>query len=173
MLHKIPFMLAVFGMLGGVSIAILFGVNEDLIKDEIAAGLEQNTKLQSVSDPAEKEQMLEAEAEKNWRYYQRYHFHATGIGAMSLALLLFLVRVGAPEKFKLAASYLISVGGLLYPFVWLFAGMYGPVMGRSEAKEAFAVFGYMGGLFLVGVLLTLVLAMKFDIEGAESPTSSA
>jgi len=173
MLNKIPFMLAILGMLGGVSIAILFGVNEDLVKDQIAAGLEQNAKIQAMADPAEKEQMLEAEADANWRYYQRYHFHATGIGAMSLALLLFLVRVSAPQKFKLAASYLISVGGLLYPFVWLFSGIYGSVMGRAEAKEAFALFGYMGGLFLVGVLLALALALKFEIEGAERPTTGA
>lgn len=168
MLNKIPFLLTVLGMAGGVFIAILFGVNEDLFKNKIKDGLTRNVKIQAMADPAEKEAKLKAEADKNWRYYQRYHFHATGIGAMSLALLLFLVRVGAPDKPKLAASYLVSVGGLLYPFVWLFAGMYGPEMGRHEAKEAFAFFGYMGGLFLIGVLLTLALAVKFDIEGAES-----
>jgi hypothetical protein len=53
---------------------------------------------------------------------------------------------------------MIAIGGFLYPFVWLFAGLYGPEMGRSEAKEAFAVFGYMGGVYLVGILYALYLA---------------
>lgn len=58
-----------------------------------------------------------------------------------------------------AAADLMSIGGLLYPFVWLFAGIYGPEMGRTEAKEAFAIFGYMGGLFLVGAIFTLILGI--------------
>ena len=164
MLKKIPFLLAIAGMAGGVFIAILFGANEAMFEHKIAAGLERNAKIQAIADPAAKAAKIEAEAGKNWRYYQRYHFHATGIAAMVLGLLLFLARVDAPENLKLAASYLSAGGGFLYPFVWLFAAMYGPEMGRHEAKEAFAVFGYSGGLFLLGVLLTLGLAAKYEIR---------
>lgn len=164
MLTRLPFMIAILGMVGGVFIAILFGVNEEMFQKRIESGLALNVKIQQIADPAEKEAKISSEAGKNWRYYQRFHFHATGIGAMMMGLLLFLGRLNAPRRPVLAASWLVAVGGFLYPFVWLFAGIFGPEMGRSEAKEAFAIFGYMGGLFLVGGLLTLILAAKYPMQ---------
>lgn len=158
MLRKIPFFLSILGMLGGVFIAILFGADESLFKKRIAAGLEKNVKIQSIQDTEKKQEMINAEADKNWRYYQRYHFHANGISGLCLALLILLGFVQAKPREKFIAGYLVSVGGFLYPFVWLFAALYGPEMGRSEAKEAFAIFGYTGGLFLVGVVYSLFLA---------------
>ncbi len=163
---RVPFVLAIIGMVGGVFIAILFGANEDIFHDRIAAGLARNDKIQQMADPTQKAAKLSSEAEKNWRYYQRFHFHATGVGAMMMGLLLFLQRLKAPRRATLAASWLLAVGGVLYPFVWLFAGIYGPEMGRSEAKEAFAIFGYAGGLFLLGGIMTLVLAAKYPLETA-------
>ena len=151
-------------MIGGVFIAVLFGVNEEMFKERIQRGLDKNQKIQSMVDPAAKAAKITSEAEKNWRYYQRFHFHATGIGAMMMGLLLFLFRLNAPNRLKDIAAYLVSVGGFLYPFVWLFAGIYGPEMGRTEAKEAFAIFGYMGGVFLLGGLATLGLAYKYDLS---------
>jgi hypothetical protein len=166
MIRKVPFLLAILGMVGGVFIAILFGVNEDIFKDRIQAGLAQNVKIQAMAEGPEKSAKISSESEKNWRYYQRFHFHATGIGAMMIGLLIFLMFVDAPTKLTATASYLVAVGGFLYPFVWLFAGMYGPEMGRSEAKEAFAIFGYMGGLFLAGGILTLYMTIRYPLRSS-------
>ncbi|MCB0350873.1 MAG: hypothetical protein KDD38_06800 [Bdellovibrionales bacterium] len=164
MIQKIPYALAVLGMIGGVFIAIIFGVNEDFIKNKISSGLEENASIMSIEDTAQKESKLKSEADKNWRYYQRYHFHATAIGAMSLSALILVAFSGAPTTLVRASSYMISIGGLLYPFVWLFAGIFGPRMGRHEAKEAFAIFGYMGGVFLVGLILLLFLIVKYPLK---------
>lgn len=163
MIQKISFSLAVLSMVGGVFISILFGFNEDIFKDKIQRGLEKNVKIQAIIDSAEKAAKTSSEADKNWRYYQRFHFHATGIGAMVMGLLLFLSMLQAPSRSKAIASFLVSVGGFFYPFVWLFAALYGPEMGRSEAKEAFALFGYMGGLFLLGGLYTFVLSLRYSL----------
>lgn len=156
---KFPFILTLIAMLGGIFISILFGANEELFKNRISAGLKKNVKIQSIQDPQAKSEKLKAEHEKNWRYYQRYHFHATAIASMSLVLLIFLGFIEASEKELFVASYMIALGGFLYPFVWLFAGLYGPEMGRNEAKEAFAIFGYMGGVYLLGVIYTIYLAI--------------
>ncbi len=166
MIKRIPFFLALLAMIGGVFIAILFATQEEKFQSKIAAGLEKNEKIQKIVDPTEKAAKIKSESEKNWRYYQRYHFHATGIGAMMIGILLFLARLEAPKNFVTIASYMVAIGGFLYPFVWLFAGMYGPEMGRSEAKEAFAIFGYMGGVFLVGGLLSMILSLKYDMKEA-------
>lgn len=157
--YKLPFLLTVISVLGGVLIAIVFGVNEDFIKHKIATGLEKNLEIQALQNPDEKALKLKTEADKNWRYYQRYHFHSNGIAAMTLGLLLLLLCLKLSKAEYFIASYMMSVGGLLYPFVWLFAGIYGPIMGRSNAKETFAILGYMGGVYLLGVLFTMYLAV--------------
>ncbi len=169
---KLPFIIALVCILGGVGISILFGLNEELFKNRISEGLQQNVKIQQIVDPAQKASKMAAEADKNWRYYQRFHFHATGIGAMMMGILLLLERLKAPRKHKNIAAYMVAIGGTLYPFVWLFAGIYGPEMGRSEAKEAFAFFGYMGGVFLLGGIYTTVLAIKYDLAAVQSAPSS-
>jgi len=156
MLNKIPFALALLTMFGGVFIAILFGANEELFKKKIETQLMSNPAYSSLQDPAEQKKQMAQEADKNWRYYQRFHFHATGIGAMSLAVLTFLTLLTPASKLRAAACWFVSVGGFLYPFVWLFAAMWGPEIGRGAAKEKFAVFGYMGGLFLLGIILALL-----------------
>ncbi len=162
MLRKFPFILALLSIVGGVVISVLFGINEEIFKDRISIGLEKNVKINQIQDPLKKADVLKTEADKNWRYYQRFHFHATGIGAMMMGVLLFISRLQAPRKQINIASYLIAVGGTFYPFLWLFAGLYGPEIGRSEAKEAFALFGYMGGVFLLGGIHSLYLAVKYD-----------
>lgn len=158
MTHKIPYLLSIFAMVGGVFISILFGAEESLFKDRIAQGLQKNVKVQSIQDVQKKEDTIKTETEKNWRYYQRYHFHANGIASLSLGLLILLSFIKAKKKEILIAGYMISVGGFLYPFVWLFAALYGPEMGRDQAKESFAIFGYMGGVYLVGIIYALYLA---------------
>lgn len=163
MLKKLPFFLALLSIVGGVFISILFAVNEDMFKSKIKSGLEKNVKIQQIADEKEKSDKIKGEEEKNWRYYQRYHFHATGIGAMMMGMLLFLSHLNAPGNSVTLASWATSIGGTLYPFVWLFAGIYGPEMGRTEAKEAFAIFGYMGGLFLLGGLYTMFLSLKYEL----------
>lgn len=164
MLDKMPFAITALGMIGGVFVAILFGVNEDFFKNKIDSGLSNNEKLMQIEDTQEREAKLEAEASKNWRYYQRYHFHATGLGAMALSVLLLSRHIKAGKKILLASRFAVSLGGLLYPFIWLFAAIYGPSMGRHEAKEAFAIFGYMGGLFLLGLILILYSLIRYPLK---------
>lgn len=164
MTQRIPFVIAILTLVGGVFISILFGYNEDYFQNNIKEGLKKNEKVNQIQDSVEKAAVLKAEAEKNWRYYQRFHFHSTGIGAMIMGVLLFVSFLSAPEKIKIITSYTVSIGGFLYPYVWLFAAIYGPEMGRSAAKEKFAIFGYMGGVFLIGLFMSLYMAWKYPLR---------
>jgi hypothetical protein len=161
---KAPLVISLLGMIGGVIISIVFGANEGIFKDKIQAGLLKNEKIQSIADEGARAEKMKVEADKNWRYYQRYHFHATGVGSMTMAVLIFLGFVTASKKQILTAAYMISIGGFLYPFVWLFAGIYGPEMGRDQAKEAFALFGYMGGVCLLGMIFAAYLAISKPLK---------
>ena len=167
-MNKIPYAIALCGMIAGVFIAILFGVNEDMFKEQIKRGLNNNPAIIALTDPIAKESKISSESSKLWRYYQRFHFHSTGIGAMSLALLILLAFIKAQPKAKLLCGYCIAVGGFLYPFVWLLAAIYGSESGRHAAKETFAVFGWMGGIFLIGIIFELFLLLKYKLEWPHS-----
>lgn len=170
MKQKAPFLITLFSIFLGVFIAILFGVNEDFFKNRIANGLLENAKVIEMSQSSapdmqeKKASYIKAESEKNWRYYQRFHFHSTGIAAMTLGVLLVISLLSAPKLQVSIASYMVSIGGFLYPFVWLFAGIYGPSMGRNAAKESFALFGYMGGVFMIGVLFAIYLVSRYSFR---------
>lgn len=161
---KFPILISLAGIFLGIFIAILFGINEDIFKDKIAKGLELNQKYQSITEPAEKSAYKDKEAAKNWRYYQRFHFHGTAINSMSIGLIVLLLLVNVSSSLQIKISYLIAISGFLYPFVWLFAGIYGPELGRSVAKEKFAVFGYMGGLYLLGVVIIAFLVGRKGVS---------
>jgi hypothetical protein len=164
MYFKNSIVIALSGIILGLSIAIVFGVNEDIFKSKIDKDIRTS---EHYSTSEHKEAYLKKEASKNWRYYQRFHFHASAIGSMSIAVLLLIGFTGAPNSRKKILCYLLSVSGFLYPFVWLFAAIYGPEMGRSEAKESFTFFGYMGGLYLVTMIWALVevaKTKKFDFS---------
>ncbi len=167
MTSRIPFVIAILTLIGGVFISIVFGANEDFFKDKIKEGLSKNEKINLIQDAAEKDAVLKAESEKNWRYYQRFHFHSTGIGAMVMGVLLFISFLSAPQGIKNITSYATAVGGFLYPYIWLFAAIYGPELGRDVAKEKYAVFGYMGGLFLLGLFLSLFMALKYSFKSSK------
>jgi hypothetical protein len=164
MIKKIPFIFSALSIFGGLFIAILFGVNEAYFKNKISRDLQTNQKVLEIINVEKKAAFVKKEAGKNWRYYQRFHFHATAIGSMSVAILVLLQFICAPAKFLLLTSYFIGVGGFFYPFVWLFAAIYGPVMGREEAKEAFAFFAYGGGLYLVGIVFLIFLILKYPLD---------
>jgi hypothetical protein len=161
---KIPFILATLTMIGGVVIAIMFGVNESYFKNKIKTDLNKNQKIMAITDQIQKKIKLKTEASKNWRYYQRFHFHSSAIGTMVMVVLILLNFSSAPIKLINLTSWLVSVGGFLYPFVWLFAAIYGPEMGRHEAKESFSIFGYSGGLFLVGLVILLYTLIKYPVK---------
>ena len=166
---KLPFILVAASMVLGVFISILFGANEALLKDKNANDKKHNVKIKKIMDVEKRQAKIEKEKSKNWRYYQRFHFHSTGISAMSLGVLLLLAFSAAPKTQKLICSYLVSVGGFLYPFVWLFAAIYGPIIGRHDAKERFAIFGYMGGVFFLGLIFFLFLISKYPIKFNNEP----
>ena len=167
-LHKGPLIIAVCGIFFGILIAVMFGANEDFFQDKIQNGLKLNSKIQQIENPDAKAAAIEKESSKNWRYYQRFHFHSSAIGSMSVALLLLLSFIQVPKKISKGLAWLMATSGCLYPFVWLFAAIYGPIIGRGVAKEKFAIFGYMGGVYLVCVLTMIYLLSRYSLGNSKN-----
>ena len=70
----------------GIGLGVTFGVAEDSIKSYISDAVAANPEVHD--DESHK---------KIWRYAQRAHFHATGVAAFSIGLILLIMF--SPLKF--------------------------------------------------------------------------
>ncbi|HNP30658.1 MAG TPA: hypothetical protein PKK23_16555, partial [Nitrospirales bacterium] len=90
-------------------------------------------------------------ADKIWRYAQRAHFHATGIAAFSLGLVILVMFSTLKPTYKKASAILLGLSSF-YPLSWYTMFWLAPSIGRGPAHahiltEFFAYTG-VGGLLL-------------------------
>jgi len=133
-------MLLMFGLAMGIG----FGIAEDGFKDYIAQGVAANP---AVHD--------EKSTSKIWRYAQRAHFHATGISAFSLVLIMLVLVSSMKNKMKTIASTAIGFVGL-YPLAWFTMFLLAPGIGRDAAHHHIIteILTYIGtGGLLIGLAM--------------------
>ena len=145
--------LIILTLLFGVVLGISFGINEDGYQKWIAEGIAAHPTLHDEHSKAE-----------IWRFVERAHFHATGIAAFSLGLILVVALSGMRAGMKKISSALIGLAGF-YPLSWLSIFMLAPSMGPDGAEGAllpkmFVLIG-VGGL-LCGLAI-LALHLLFDM----------
>lgn len=114
-----------FGMAVGVS----FGLNEDMYVRHVAAGIAAHPALHDAISQA---------AIVHWAL--RAHFHATGVGAFVLALVVLTLFADMSAARKRVASTLAGLG-CLYPPTWLIMFWVGPELGRKAAHDHWLVQG--------------------------------
>ncbi len=137
-------LLSMLVLLFGIGMGVAFGVNEDGFKDYIAEGIAAHPEQHEANSP-----------KKIWRYAQRAHFHATGVGAFTLALIMVTAFSSLSPRLKTFTSTLIGAGGL-YSLAWFSNFWLAPTIGRHAAHEALItqLFVYVGvGALLLGMLL--------------------
>ena len=141
---KIGLLLVMLTLVFGIGLGVTFGISEDSVKSYISEGV---TAHPDVHD--------EQSTGKIWRYAQRAHFHATGIAAFSIGLILLVMHSSLRSGLKKASSILIGLGGL-YPLSWLTMFILAPGIGRSDAHHHVMteIFTYLGvGGLLLGLLI--------------------
>ncbi len=147
--------LALLTLLFGIFLGVAFGINEDNIKDGIKS---------QVSAHADQHKSISRSSDKIWRYLQRAHFHATGIGAFTLGLVILSAFTGMRAWLKMLTSLLIGLGGV-YALAWFNLYHLSPSIGTEAAHHAFstelAVYTGVGGL-LSGMAL-LILNLLFGV----------
>ena len=128
------------GLFLNIGLGISFGVNEDAYKEYVTEGVAANPALHD-----------EASKDKIWRYALRTHFHAGGIAAFCLGLIILIMFSDLSAKLKTASSILIGLGSF-YPLSWFSMFLLSPSIGRSPAHEHILtqLFTYIGvgGLLL-------------------------
>jgi len=96
---RLGLILSMVTLLFGIGMGVVFGVNEDGVRDYIKDGIAAHAQLHDQQSQS-----------KIWRYAQRAHFHATGVGAFTLAMILLVGATPMARRFKAAVSTLIGVG---------------------------------------------------------------
>ncbi len=123
---KLGLMLAGLFILFGICMGISFGIFEDVIKGMVRAGVD-TFPLVHANDQDVKY--------KIWRWWQRSHFHAVGIGAFTMAMIAICALSTLTPRMKRIASTLIGLGGL-YSISWLLMALLAPEIGRKAAHHA-------------------------------------
>ena len=156
---KAGLFLVISGLLFGFFLGVTFGVNEDAYKQYVTEGV-----------AAHPEQHDANSTDKIWRYAQRAHFHATGISAFSLGLVILLALSNMRARLKSATALLIGLGSL-YPLAWFSMYLLAPDIGREAAHghiltETFTYIG-VAALFAGILLLCANLFLGMFREPAE------
>lgn len=153
---KIGLFLVMLTLIFGIGLGISFGIAEDSVKSYISDGVASHVDVHD-----------DKSNEKIWRYAQRAHFHATGISAFSIGLVLLIMCSSLKRKLKTASSILVGFGGL-YPLSWFTMFVLAPSIGRSAAHQHILteMFTYIGvGCLLLGIIIlcaNLFLGMFHD-----------
>lgn len=142
---RIGLFLVILTLLFGLGLGVSFGVNEDSFKSYITTGVNAHPEVHDSKSE-----------DKIWRYAQRAHFHATGIAAFSIGLVILTMFSSLKAKLKSIAAILIGLGGL-YPLSWLSMFILAPSIGRDAAHhhivtEIFTYTGVLGLLAGIGLL---------------------
>jgi len=137
---NIGLLLIILALLFGIGLGVTFGVAEEPIKSYISEGVASHSELHDKNSSS-----------KIWRYAQRAHFHALGISAFSLGLVILVMFSSLNNKLKKTSAILIGLGGL-YPLSWFTMFILAPSLGRGAAHhhiitELFTYIG-VGGLLL-------------------------
>ena len=141
--------IVLIGLFFNIGLGISFGLNEDAYQDYVAEGVAAHAELHDASS-----------AEKIWRYALRTHFHAGGIAAFCLGLIIFVMFSNLPRRLQRISSILIGLGSVY----WLSMFFLSPSIGRAAAHEhvltkLFTIVGVIG--LCIGSLI-LVANLFFD-----------
>ena len=150
---KIGLLLVLLTLLFGIGLGVTFGIVEDSVKSYITEGVAAHPDLHD-----------EQSTGKIWRYAQRAHFHATGIAAFSIGLVLLVLHSSLGIKAKKIASVLIGLGGL-YPMSWFTMFLLAPGIGRTAAHHHFLTetFTYIGVTGLLAGIAVLFVNLFFGL----------
>jgi len=128
----------------GIGLGVTFGVIEDSVKSYITEGVAAHPEVHDEQSSA-----------KIWRYAQRAHFHATGIAAFSIGLILLVMHSSLGPGLKRVSAVLVGLGGL-YPLSWFTMFILAPSIGRGAAHHHIVteIFTYAGvGGLLLGIAI--------------------
>ena len=159
--------LAVFTLLFGFGLGIVFGLNEDAIKSRFTASAAAVQATVYNGDPAAAKPVLD----KSWSYTQRAHLHAGSLGTAGIALILTVLLLGTGPLLTRVLSLALGIGGFGYSVFWLWAGFRAPGLGSTgAAKESLAWLAMpASGMFVAATAVVAVLCVGAILRRGRGP----
>lgn len=157
---------AVFTLLFGFGLGIVFGLNEGIIKARLkASAVEVQSSVYRGDEAAIKPVLT-----KSWAYMQRAHLHAGGLGTSAVGLILLVSLLSTSPGMTRAISLGLGVGGLGYSVYWLWAGFRAPALGGTgAAKESLKWLAMpSAAAVVVATAAVAVLLLVVIFRGSES-----
>ena len=146
---------AVLTILFGQGLGVVFGLNEDAIKDRLKASATE------VIDSVYKgnEEAIKPVLDKSWSYMQRAHLHAGAMGTTALCLIILVCLLGTTRLITIATGIGLGVGGFGYSVFWMLAGFRAPGLGSTgAAKESLKLLAMpSSGAFVLSTVVVLCL----------------
>lgn len=147
--------LSVLTIIYGQWMGIVFGANEDFIKDMLNNSATEVLASAYKGDEAE----MKAVIDKSWRYMLRAHLHAGGMGTTAFAFILYLGLTRPTGWLTRVTGAALGAGGLGYSIYWMLAGFRAPGMGdTSAAKDSLEWLAVpSSGMFVIASLVVFGL----------------
>jgi hypothetical protein len=123
--------LAVFTVLFGFAMGGLFGFNEHIIKDRLAASAAAVTATVYQGDASAAEPVVA----KSWEYMQRAHLHAGAIGTAAIGMIVVMLLIGTRPRTTRVLALALGIGALGYSVYWMWAGFIAPGLGGTGAAK--------------------------------------
>jgi hypothetical protein len=157
--------LAILTVLFGFILGGLFGLNEDLIKDRLAASAAAVTATAYNGDAAAAEPVLA----KSWTYMQRGHLHGGAIGTAAIGLILVMLLIGTAPRTLRVLSLALGAGALGYSVFWVWAGFIAPGLGSTgAAKESLRWLAMpSSGAVMLATAAVTVLCLRAMLAGGQ------
>lgn len=122
---------AVFAVLFGFLLGGVFGLNEAVIKDRLAASAAAVTTTVYNGDAAAAEPVVA----KSWDYMQRAHLHGGAMGTAAIGMIVVLLLIGTSPRVTRVLSLALGLGALGYAVFWMWAGFRAPGLGSTGAAK--------------------------------------
>ncbi len=155
---RIGIILSLLTLLFAFVLGGLFGAIEGKIKGHLKG------EAQAVSDTVYKGDSAKMKkiTDKSWVYFKRAHLHASGLGAISLAVILLLMFMQTTLILKNITAIFLGLGSLVYSLFWMFAALNAPGLGSTgAAKEALSFMAIpSAGMCIIGLVSVLVIVIK-------------
>jgi hypothetical protein len=159
---------AVFAVLFGFTMGGIFGLNEDVIKDRLAASAAAVTATVYQGDASAAEPVVA----KSWEYMQRAHLHGGAIGTAAIGLIVVMLMIGTGPRTTQVLSLALGLGALGYSVFWMWAGFIAPGLGSTgAAKESLRWLAMpSSGAVMLATVAVAVLCVRVAIRGGGDAT---
>ena len=165
---KYGILLTLLTLVFGFGLGGAFGAFEDNIKGHLKVKAERVLASVYHGDEAKMKKVTG----KSWVYFKRAHLHANGLGAISLALILFISFLAVDNRIKGVNALCLGLGSVGYSIFWMFAGPTAPGTGSTGmAKESLKWLAIpSAGLCIMGLAMVIAMVIMLLFISDDSPT---